>query len=166
MQDLSSSSTSGTSSSSTSTTFASESTARYFHTPSLPFVGSGSGIGVSSHFDDISARCVRALVCSETEWNIAQPASNLGGVAVPLSEETERKITALLGCICEGELLAKPTTIKQDEELLEKKQSRSKGFGGAAAVVASSDEMPERLRSAIIFRMEKKKLLEEAIRLS
>jgi hypothetical protein len=109
-------------------------------------------------------------VCSTDEWQTAAPAVSLQGVASALSYDTEKKIEALLRELCRCELDSKVTTLDDDEQVLVGANSK-KGFKKGASTPADyksstviDDDSTARQRLAIAFRIEKKKLLVEAIR--
>ena len=127
--------------------------------------------GLMANFDDTSVRCVRALVCSESEWMSTRPKESMQIFAFPLSQETEDRAGKLLSSICFLELRGKSTTIEQDEEALDAlikgaAISDSKGFAVRKSKedtnVAIESNIRSRLINALIFRLEKKKLLLEA----
>eukprot|EP01038_Epipyxis_sp_PR26KG_P012355 gene12355-16569_t len=136
-----------------------------------------------SNFDDITIRVLRALYSATDEWNSFFDNENrltLEALGKQLSSNTELCIKRALLNIINAELASKPTTLDDDKQLLsnilnKKTASNStpnsnstKGFAKVNNVV--SDEIDpsgiysNTLISAIIFRIEKKKLLVEAIK--
>jgi len=105
-----------------------------------------SGVQHATNFDDLTIRCARALMCSESEWRDAQLGTGMQGVASALSDETEKLTLQLLQALCSSELNTKPTTLSEDEETF---RIHSQSSNGKDA----------KLVSALEFRIEKKKIL-------
>ena len=161
-----------------------DSTTRYYSSPIKDGSSNGSGSGSSSgsklsdklsRFDEISVACVRALVCSESEWTSVQPQVNLLGVTVRLSPETEALTEKLLSSLCFLELKSKASSLDDDVKSLNKLmngETKTKGFSqqsnenGAdkknVRDALSSFTANNRILSALMFRIEKKKLLKQA----
>ena len=95
-------------------------------------------------------QALRALVATDDEWEDAGEA--IGNFAAELSggEVTERLAKLAARTALEMELASKPTALEEDREILRKMDSR-----GIDATYKD--------KLAVIFRMEKKKVLEEAI---
>lgn len=101
--------------------------------------------GVSSHFDDITVRSLRALLCSPEEWRLLFPSYSAAGdkdeekkdeddekekvslerLGLPGSPETERLVSAALAMILSMELEGKPTTLTEDLSSLASLQASS-----------------------------------------
>lgn len=101
--------------------------------------------------DPAVMQALRALVSSEDEWEAAGEA--VGNFALEFSggNENERLARLAARTALESELAAKPTTILEDEQLLNRNKS-------SKSLDMSDDEI-----LAVLFRIEKKKLLEETI---
>lgn len=97
--------------------------------------------------DPAVLQALRALVSTPEEWDLAGQA--IGNFSQKLNEENERAAMTVAKTALTAELDAKPTTLEQDEEQL-KNLSKMK-----------SSNMEDKL--AIQFRIEKKKLLRDAI---
>ena len=95
-------------------------------------------------------QALRALVATDDEWEDAGEA--IGNFAAELSggEVTERLAKLAARTALEMELASKPTALEEDREILRKMDSR-----GIDATYKD--------KLAVTFRMEKKKVLEEAI---
>lgn len=153
-------------------------------------VRKGEGVaGTIARFDSVSTRAIRALYSTPQEWksltDSANKIGNLEKLGTPLCSATEAKVANALRSIASLELASKSTDINQDLALFETlKQKRgsatqgspnnnSKGFSSApaktstaaaaAAVPNPSGPYQDALFSALAFRIEKKKLLLEAI---
>ena len=149
--------------------------------------GGGDDQQVSSRFDDITVRSLRALLCSPDEWRLLFPSSSsssssssadeeasLERLGVPGSSETERLVNAALAMILRMELEGKPTTLAEDLSLLATLQASSPSptataastataaLGGEQAVNPSGRFSIVQL-STLQFRIEKKILLQEGI---
>jgi hypothetical protein len=98
--------------------------------------------------DPAVLQAVRALVSSKEEWENAGEA--IGNFAAQVSPENERAARLAIRRAMELELESKPTSAEEDENLLRVMRAKSGGV-----------EMEEML--AVMFRLEKKKLLKEAI---
>jgi Rubisco LSMT substrate-binding len=102
--------------------------------------------------DPAVMQALRALVATDKEWQDAGEAIGNFVEENSAGPETERLTRVAVKAALEMELADKPTTLEQDEELLQKMdQSKS--------VDARVED-----RLAILFRMEKKKLLQDTIR--
>jgi len=101
--------------------------------------------------DPAILQALRALVSSDEEWDAAGQA--IGNFAGEGSGGTENERIARLAArtAIEMELKSKPTSLKEDEELLKKMKTMK-------SLDASTEE-----KLAIMFRVEKKKLLLETI---
>ena len=129
---------------------------------------------IVNHFDDISVRLVRALFCSEAEWNSLTPDKSLQNMATPLSMETEKTVNLVLSELCKYELQSKTPVEDDEKQLLDFNKvngNNSKGFtktkvaeDAKKTIDDSFDLKNQRFRSALLFRIEKKKLLLEAIK--
>jgi len=111
---------------------------------SRAFAASSGGI------DEAVVQALRALISTDAEWTAAGEA--IGNFASPVSDENERCARRAAQTALELELAAKPTTLAQDQELLQRMKSMPKAV----------DAMREDLL-ALRFRIEKKKLLQETI---
>ncbi len=98
--------------------------------------------------DPAVIQALRALVSSESEWLAAGEA--VGNFAAQVSPENERKARLAAYTAVKLELEAKATTLEEDKELLKRAGSSKSGI-----------DAEERL--ALQFRIEKKKLLKEAM---
>lgn len=164
--------------------------ARYFRCKPV-VVGRNRGDGdggdddqqVSSRFDDITVRSLRALLCSPDEWRLLFPSSSsssadeeasLERLGVPGSSETERLVNAALAMILRMELEGKPTTLAEDLSLLATLQASSPSPTATAASTATAALQGEQAvnpsgrfsivqLSTLQFRIEKKILLQEGI---
>jgi len=94
-------------------------------------------------------QALRALFSSDDEWEAAGEA--IGNFAAEFSPENERVAKMVAKSALQLELDSKPTTLEEDMELLQR-MTASKGL----------DASPEE-ELAILFRIEKKKLLRETI---
>lgn len=92
---------------------------------------------------------LRALVSSDQEWEDAGEA--VGNFAAQVSPENESKARLAARTAIEAELESKPTTLEEDRELLKRLKSSNNGL-----------QEPEE-EMAIMFRIEKKKILKETI---
>ena len=99
--------------------------------------------------DPAVIQALRALVSSESEWEDSGEA--IGNFAVQVSPENERAARTAVGRAMEMELESKATTIEEDESLLKVLQAKKSGGVDAEEILA------------VKFRLEKKKLLQEAI---
>jgi len=95
--------------------------------------------------DPAIIQALRALVSNDAEWE--QAGFSIGNFAAEMNPENERKARIAARTAIEMELASKPTTIEMDRAKLSSK--------------AESLEPEERM--AIMFRIEKKKLLKETI---
>lgn len=102
--------------------------------------------------DPAVIQALRALVSSDEEWDAAGQA--VGNFALEYSggQQNERLARLAAKTAIEMELASKPTTIAEDEELLR----RSKA--------SKSMELSNEETLAVMFRIEKKKILEEIIK--
>ena len=151
-------------------TIAMDSTTRYYRSPIKN--NNGNLSEKLSRFDEISVACVRALVCSESEWNSAQAQKNLMGMLSPLSPETEERTEKLLASLCFLELKSKPTSLEDDIKSLQKLiDGESKGFSQTKGVKESKNSSSSvtalnaantMRQIALTFRIEKKKMLMHA----
>jgi hypothetical protein len=92
-------------------------------------------------------QALRALVSTNAEWEAAGEA--VGNFAAAVSAENEQKARLAARTALELELQAKPTTLEEDEQLFKRSMN------------IRSMESDERL--ALIFRIEKKKILKDSI---
>ena len=99
--------------------------------------------------DPAVIQALRALVSSESEWEDSGEA--IGNFAVQVSPENERAARTAVRRAMEMELESKATTIEEDESLLKVLQAKKGGGVDAEEILA------------VKFRLEKKKLLQEAI---
>ena len=99
--------------------------------------------------DPAVIQALRALVSSESEWEDSGEA--IGNFAVQASPENERAARTAVRRAMEMELESKATTIEEDENLLKVLQAKKSGGVDAEEILA------------VKFRIEKKKLLQEAI---
>jgi len=131
---------------------------------------------IHSHFDDVTVRSLRALLCSTDEWRLLFPGPSttaeeevtLERLGPPRSVETERLVAAALAMILRMELEDKPTTLVDDVSLLAALQaslSASSGATGGQEVDPSGGFSVADV-SILKFRIEKKLLLQEGISIS
>eukprot|EP00531_Pseudo-nitzschia_arenysensis_P001264 CAMPEP_0116148164 /NCGR_PEP_ID=MMETSP0329-20121206/18190_1 /TAXON_ID=697910 /ORGANISM="Pseudo-nitzschia arenysensis, Strain B593" /LENGTH=554 /DNA_ID=CAMNT_0003644237 /DNA_START=40 /DNA_END=1701 /DNA_ORIENTATION=+ len=92
---------------------------------------------------------LRALVSTDQEWEDAGEA--VGNFAAEMSPENERRAKLAARTGIEMELASKATTLEEDRELLKRMRSSNSGLQEA------EEEM------AVMFRIEKKKILKETI---
>ena len=100
--------------------------------------------------DPAVVQAVRALISTEGEWEDAAEA--IGNFASPVSPENERAANAAIRRAMEMELESKATTIEEDESLL------------TTTTTDDDDDDDGMMLLPVAFRLEKKKLLREAIR--
>ena len=98
--------------------------------------------------DPAVIQALRALVSSDQEWDDSGEA--IGNFAVQVSLENERAAMVAVRKAMEMELENKATTMEEDEKILQVLQAKSGGV-----------DVEEIL--AVNFRLEKKRLLKEAI---
>jgi len=98
--------------------------------------------------DPAVVQAVRALISTDGEWGDAAEA--IGNFASPVSPENERAANAAIRRAMEMELESKATTIEEDERLL--------------TATTTDDDDDGMMLLPVAFRLEKKKLLREAIR--
>merc|ERR1711907_923373 len=99
--------------------------------------------------DPAIIQALRVLVSDDREWQEA--GESIGNFAAEVSSNNERKARLAARTAIEMELASKPTTIDEDRELLNR-------FASLKAELQNPEE-----QMAILFRIEKKKLLKEAI---
>ena len=99
--------------------------------------------------DPAVIQALRALISSDVEWDNAGEA--IGNFAEQVSPENERAANLAIKRAMELELESKPTSIEEDEKMLQLKLDKN-----------SRVDIDELL--AIQFRLEKKRLLKEAIK--
>jgi hypothetical protein len=99
--------------------------------------------------DPAVIQAVRALISTDGEWEEAREA--IGNFAAQVSSDNERAARMVVRRAMEIELDGKATTIKEDENLL-------MVLGGRSGGGVDAEEM-----LPVAFRLEKKKLLREAI---
>ena len=97
--------------------------------------------------DPAVVQAVRALISTDVEWEDAAEA--IGNFASSVSPENERAANAAIRRAMEMELESKATTIEEDERLL---------------TTTTDDDDDGMMLLPVAFRLEKKKLLREAIR--
>jgi len=112
--------------------------------------GGGVVVSKAGGVDGAIMQALRALVASDDEWDDAGEA--IGNFAAEGSggSQTEQLARLAARTALEMELASKPTTIEEDKELLKRMDSK--------AVDASVEK-----KLAVLFRIEKKKLLKETI---
>jgi hypothetical protein len=99
--------------------------------------------------DPAVLQALRALVSSDQEWEDAGEA--IGNFAAEVSPSNEQKARLAARTGIELELASKATTLEEDRELLKRLKSSNNGL-----------QEPEE-QMAIMFRIEKKKILKETI---
>lgn len=139
----------------------------------------------SERFDDITVRSLRIMFCSEEEWmqifgSKAPDDLSFDMVKSALSSTTEELVKQALRSLIQLELDSKPTTIEEDADLLttmpknggiRNERSYGKGFGAGKVSSLGDDSLTadpsgrfsDSYYSAVLFRMEKKKLLRDAL---
>ena len=119
------------------------------------------GIVVTRQFglDPAVLQALRALVSTEAEWMDAGHAG-VARFAEYVSADNERAARLVAQTALEMELQSKATTLQQDQELLQVMLA-SKKKGSSSSMVDAVANPQELL--ALRFRIEKKKLLLEAI---
>ena len=142
-------------------------TTRYFRTspPTDNIITNPNSL--TRHFDELSVRCLRALYSSADEWQSICTTNDqlltLDKLGQALSPDTESKVFMALKNIASQELSKKKSTIDEDYQLLANLGNKN-GFAKAKQVSASdvkADGETGALATAIEFRIEKKKMLEE-----
>lgn len=142
-------------------------------------LAAGDDEEVSSHFDDVTVRSLRALLCSPDEWrslfpdpSTAQEEASLERLGLPGCPETERLVAAALAMILRLELEGKPTTLAEDLSSLASFQaSSSPAISPRTAAAVGEQEVNPSGRFSVVelstlkFRIEKKMLLQEGISL-
>ena len=129
--------------------------------------------GTIARFDSVTARAVRALYASPAEWQALIGADgkigNLEKLGAPLGAQTEALLAQALRKLAKCELESKTTTIEQDLATLAQGKP-SKGFKspsspavGGGPPADPSGPFQDALFAAISFRIEKKRLLLEAV---
>ena len=145
--------------------------------------------GTIARFDSVSTRAIRALYASPAEWpSFAGSENNIGNLeklGTPLSTQTEALLAQALRKLAALELTSKPTSLEQDLELQSRQPGGSGGDGGGVrrasdagkgfsvpvvapsasdgGVAEPSGAFSSPRFSALAFRIEKKKLLREAM---
>jgi len=99
--------------------------------------------------DPAVLQALRALVSNDQEWIDAGEA--IGNFAAEVSPDNERRARLAARTGIELELASKETTLEEDRELLKRMRSSSSGL-----------QEPEE-EMAIMFRIEKKKILKDTI---
>jgi hypothetical protein len=136
-----------------------------------PSRATASGVIVSRAIgiDPAILQALRALVSTDEEWQNAGGA--VGNFATQVSPQNERLARVAAKTAILLELESKPTSLEQDMDMLKllNKQQQQSNSGGTRSVVGkemirnaiSSNSNEDRL--ALLFRIEKKKLLYEII---
>ena len=137
--------------------------------------------GTIARFDSVTTRSLRALYSSQAEWAELVASSgrigNLERLGAPLSPQTEKLVASALRSLASLELASKPTTLEEDVALLGgskggvSRKKGNKGFSSSSGDAASdataapnpSGPYQDAVYSAISFRIEKKRLLGEAM---
>jgi hypothetical protein len=99
--------------------------------------------------DPAVIQALRALVSTDQEWQ--QAGESIGNFAAQVNPENERKARLAARTAIEMEVSAKPTTLEEDRLLLKRCDSSKSGL------------QEEEERIGLMFRIEKKKLLQEVI---
>ena len=110
---------------------------------------------VITKFDDVTTRTLRALLCTDKEWEILiSNKSNLSleSLGPSLSFETENLIATLLRKLVNIELSTKATTLDEDILLLSNYNKRSE-LSDPSGIFSNS------MYAALSFRIEKKRVL-------
>ena len=94
-------------------------------------------------------QALRALVSNAQEWEASGEA--VGNFAAEVSPENEQRARTAARTAIEMEIASKPTTLEEDRELLKRLKASKNGL-----------QEPDELM-AIMFRIEKKKLLKETL---
>ena len=133
-----------------------ELTMRCFRTPpAAATTPSPGGSSLTDKFDDVTVRALRVLYSSSEEWDALGAAgrlASLDALGAPLSAQTEKMVTIALSDIVRLELQEKATSLEDD--LAKLQQLRA-----AAAPVAPYSDV-----AAVAFRVQKKKLLSDALK--
>mmetsp|Transcript_32380 Transcript_32380/g.44363 ORF Transcript_32380/g.44363 Transcript_32380/m.44363 type:complete len:509 (+) Transcript_32380:174-1700(+) len=119
---------------------------------------------LTSRFDDLTVRALRALFSSNTEWNAlfsASPVVSLEQLGRPLSADSEAVLNRALQTIVASELASKATSLKDDEALL----TRYLATPVQTKSVSASGKFDDKEVTALAFRIEKKKILQQALSL-
>lgn len=121
-------------------------------------VGGGGGVGGivvtrRAGIDPAALQLIRALFATEAEWDAA--GRSVGKFQDVVSVDNEACSKKVVAAVLTMELERKATTLEQDERLM------SSSFKGGNTALSSLQSPAERL--AVRFRIEKKKLLREAI---
>ena len=131
-----------------------------------------SSSDIINHFDELTVWCLRALLCSETEWRRITPLRNLDELANSLSESTEEAVERLLKAIVNAELSSKATSLTQDISLLSDmsgdadSSTNNKGFGTNSEKYDKNKssvgiEGENSIKDIVMFRIQKKKMLSQ-----
>ena len=102
-------------------------------------------------------QALRALFCTDAEWQAAGQAVGSFAEASSSSSATETAVRAAAQCALTWELDRKATTVAEDEALWQRLQS------AAVAKKKAADTMSTAERLALQFRIEKKKVLQECL---
>ena len=120
-------------------------------------------------------RALRALYSSAEEWELLFPSTRSGQVnfsldtlGQPLSSATEKRVAAALKGLIAAELNSKPTTLDADIALLKSIVSKAQSSsiitnGSSGSSTVGSGMFEDATISAIAFRIEKKRLLDEVM---
>ena len=113
-------------------------------------------------------RALRALYSSAEEWELLFPSRSgqvnfsLDTLGQPLSSATEKRVAAALKGLIAAELNSKPTTLDADIALLKSIVSNAQSSSIIVTTVGSG-MFEDATISAIAFRIEKKRLLDEVM---
>lgn len=121
-------------------------------------------------------RALRALYSSAEEWELLFPSTRSGQVnfsldtlGQPLSSATEKRVAAALKGLIAAELNSKPTTLDADIALLKSIVSNAQSSSiitnrsSGSSTTVGSGMFEDATISAIAFRIEKKRLLDEVM---
>ncbi len=134
--------------------------------PSLIASG-GVILSRATGIDPAIQQALRALVSTDEEWENA--GRSIGSFATQVSPQNERLARIATTVAIQMELKRKPTTLDQDIDMLKswnKQQSNSgspQSKVGREMIRNASNGGREEERLALMFRIEKKKLLSEII---
>ena len=126
-------------------------------------------------FDDLSVRALRALYSSADEWETLFPDRsgrlsgsgnfNLDFLGQPLSPSTENRVATAMKKLIAAELSSKPTSVEADIALLQNTVRDAQSSKAVVEGIVGSGMYDFATISAIAFRIEKKRLLDEVMAL-
>jgi D-aminopeptidase len=108
----------------------------------------------SGGLDPAVWQALRALFCTDTEWQAAGQAVGSFATSSTVSQATETAVRKAAQTALQWELDRKPTTLQEDETL----QQRFDAHKSKAVDRSTAEQL------ALTFRIEKKKVLQECLR--